>query len=167
MKLEDVIHLYLGCQMWEEYNNKAGKFVAIMHSGEVVVLHNVTWTFQLKEVKPILRPLSDMTHEELQECGNMIYDFSDDPELNNHKWEDFASMLYSEQFVWLLKRGFDLFELIPSGQAISESTKPEDEIRKAWEAGWNERNKACGLSKAAVLKRKFDQWNIYKQTIDI
>lgn len=50
-------------------------------------------------------------------------------------------------------------------EALSESnlTTESDAVRKAWEAGWNERNKACGLSKAGVLKRKFEQWNIYKQ----
>lgn len=53
-------------------------------------------------------------------------------------------------------------------EALSNKpTTESDAVRKAWEAGWNERNKACGLSKAWVLKRKFEQWNIYKQTIDI
>lgn len=69
----------------------------------------------------VLRPLSDMTEDELQECGNMIYDFSNDPELNNFKWKDFEIGLAPEQFVYLLSKGFDLFGLIPSGLAIDNT----------------------------------------------
>lgn len=75
-------------------------------------------------VKPILRPLSDMTEGELQECGNLVYDFSDDQsglDLNNHKLEDFL-LTTSEQFHWLLKKGFDLFGLIPAGLAIDKTS---------------------------------------------
>ena len=70
-----------------------------------------------------LRPLSDMTDKELSECGNMLYDFSDDPdpEMRTHKWEYFRDMIASEQFHYLLKQGFDLFGLIEAGLAVDKT----------------------------------------------
>lgn len=68
-----------------------------------------------------LSKLEDMTSEELQECGNMEYDFSDEPELNNHKPEDFY-LCSSAQFHYLLKKGYDLFGLIEAGLAVDKKT---------------------------------------------
>lgn len=75
-------------------------------------------------LKPILRKLSDMTEKELQECGNLVVDFSDDESglgLNEHKWQDFTLLLCAEQFHWLIQRGFDLFGLIEAGLAIDKT----------------------------------------------
>lgn len=71
-------------------------------------------------VKPILRPLYDMTETELNECGNIDYDFSDDPELSKHGWRHFDFLLSPNQFKYLLNHGFDLFGLIESNLAISK-----------------------------------------------
>lgn len=80
--------------------------------------------YTCEKFKPILRPLSDMTEGELQECGNLVYDFSDDTSglgLNEHKWEDFTLLLCVEQFHWLLSKHFDLFGLIEAGLAIDKT----------------------------------------------
>ncbi len=58
------------------------------------------------------------------ECGNMIYDFSSDPELNKWKPEDFEIGLAPEQFKWLLNNHFDIFNLIESGLAIDKTLTP-------------------------------------------
>jgi hypothetical protein len=71
----------------------------------------------------LLRPLSDMTEAEMQECGNLDYDFSGDPDLNKWTPADFDLLLTSSQFLWLLSRGFDLFGLIEAGLAIDKTTK--------------------------------------------
>lgn len=76
------------------------------------------------DIRLILRRLYDMTEVELQECGNMIYDFSDDPELNDHKWEEFQIGLAPEQFHWLIKKGFWLFgdDWFDEGLIIDKAT---------------------------------------------
>lgn len=123
MKIQDYLHLYFGCPCIFRYGPtgewKDGfiKEVALQR-----VRHGAPY-----EVKPILRPLRHMTDEELQTCGNMVYDFSDDPELNNHKWRDFEIGLAAEQFHWLLSKHFDLFGLIAAGLAIDATTIFEHE----------------------------------------
>lgn len=122
-KIEDYLHLYLGCDVYDSWNEKTGKLVEIKNTGKGVgVLHQTVWYMKADEIKLLLRPLSDMTDDELQECGNMVYDFSDEPELNNHRWQDFEVLLAPEQFHWLLNKHFDLFGLIESGLAIPKAS---------------------------------------------
>lgn len=80
------------------------------------------WFTFYADIKPILRPLSDMTEEEMHECGNMVYDFSDEPDLNKWEPKDFEIGLAPEQFQWLLSKGFDIFNLIRDGLAINKTT---------------------------------------------
>lgn len=120
-QLKDYLHLYLGCELAKKDLPDSFKEGA----RKANVLDGETRDYFLKSGNsgwlPILRPLSSMTEEELQECGNMIYDFSDDPELNNHKWQDFE-ISAPEQFHYLLSKHFDLFNLIPEGLAIDATT---------------------------------------------
>lgn len=126
-EIKDYLHLYLGCEceITQPTVHKFADGFEYTYSGVVKLSAEILWAFQtvLYRLKPILRPLSDMTEEELQECGNMIYDFSDDPELNNHKWQDFE-ICAVEQFYWLLKKHFDLFGLIESGLAVDKTLNP-------------------------------------------
>jgi len=139
IKLVDVLHLYLGCE---------GK----NHNGETIDLTsrtlNLIWC-NVIGFKPILRPLSDMTEEEALIYFSLplksiilkknVYAESIS---FNYKWvnpkyasNNQDSFSYSEvgigngfqsftqkQFLFLLKRGFDLFGLIESGQAIDKTT---------------------------------------------
>lgn len=125
MTVKNYLHLYLGCEVQVEEWRLTSRLVDIIEEGNKVVVFNEdigrSGPFPLEWIKPILRPLSSMVHEELQECGNMIYDFSNDPELNDHKWQDFEICLAPEQFKWLLSKHFDLFGLIESGLAIDKT----------------------------------------------
>jgi hypothetical protein len=140
MNIKDYLHLYLGCRVRivedevatgiliglverDGYNTEHPCRVKIERKGK----HSLYYCFDYSEIKPILRPLSDMTEEELQECGNMVYDFSGEPELNNHKWKDFE-IAAPEQFHWLLARHFDLFGLIEAGLAIDKTTLTEPKV---------------------------------------
>ena len=125
-KIEDYIYMYIGCQAQTE--DGIGRLNSFNHeSGGCEIIFGITGpdfskTYFADQVKIVLRPLSDMTEEEMQECGNMIYDFSDEPDLNKWKPSDFEIGLAPEQFHWLLKKSFDLFGLIESGLAIDKSS---------------------------------------------
>lgn len=100
IQFKDVAHLYLGCNYvtkdWKLY----GK---ITH-------HLLDDTrIPIDAIKPILRPFpSDMTEEDEEATGlNATYRFG------HHT-------LSPDEFVYFLKHGFDLFDLIKSGQAIDK-----------------------------------------------
>lgn len=118
--IKDYLHFYLGCEA-----------VTVKSKPEIITGHIIDLVNgNFYHAKPILRPLSDMTEDELQECGNLVYDFSDDKSglgLNDHRWEDFQTLLCAEQFHWLIKRHFDLFDLITDGLAIDKTKLPTNE----------------------------------------
>ena len=127
-KIEDYLHLYIGCdiEFGFEGHKKIGTLYGVHHPFGYQVFDPSSPVVPIKAVRPeliklILRPLSDMTKEEMEECGNMIYDFSDDPELNTWEWQYFQIGLAPEQLYYLLKNGFDLFNLIPEGLAIDKT----------------------------------------------
>jgi hypothetical protein len=71
--------------------------------------------YKYNQVKPILRPLSDMTEEE----ENMYYSFYHNPFSKNVR----QSILMDSQAIhYLLSKYFDLFGLIEAGLAI-DATK--------------------------------------------
>lgn len=107
-KISDYLHLYYGCE-------------CIPYKGgfDSVTIHSII-NPEIREIA--LRPLSDMTEEEMLECGNMIYDFSSEPELNKWTPEDFRIGLAPEQLLWLIKKHFDLFGLIDANLAINKTT---------------------------------------------
>jgi hypothetical protein len=117
-KIKDYLHFYLDCDCFLSFSEDGDPDKRFR-----LTYYNLNYYRQwLDDILPVLRPLSDMTYDERQECGNMIYDFSDDPELNDHQWQDFEIGLAPEQFHWLLSKNFDLFGLIESGLAIDATT---------------------------------------------
>ena len=74
-ELKDYLHFYLGCEVWDLYNEKKGVLfgVDLNTSGmdNVKVLHNVVWDLKYENIKLILRPLSDITEEEAIECWKL------------------------------------------------------------------------------------------------
>lgn len=128
-KIEDYLHLYIGCDAvmstdhWHEpEGDKRVKVTGIAHEARDYVFYlceSGTGNSEIKYFKPILRTLESMTEAELNECGNMVYDFSNDEWLLPHKWEDFELMLCPEQSHWLIQRHFDLFGLIDAGLALN------------------------------------------------
>lgn len=129
--LKDYAPYYLGCEVMITGTGNTGRLTTISILGNMqqrfsvlIGATSIERSFNFETDKLVLRPLSTMTDEELQKCGNMNYDFSDDPELNNHKWEYFTLLLSVEQFHYLLLRHFDLFGLVDAGLATDKTKLP-------------------------------------------
>lgn len=118
-QLKDVLHLYLGCQVQGVCNGKAldGTLVSVSKA-QCWILDNRTGLpksqDEIDAIAPILRSLEDMTEEHRERIAAM-WNFSWDP-TNYTLKADAAQTLY------LLSQHFDLFDLIPSGQAINAKT---------------------------------------------
>ena len=108
---KDYAHLYLGCDLTDPTHTIKAK------------LHNVNsetgayWESEVtvgrlegSTLKPILRPLSDITKEEIEQCSYFFTNTS------RSILEDGAQRTF-----YLLKQGFDLFNLIESGIAIDKT----------------------------------------------
>lgn len=140
-ELKEVLHLYLGCEvvfngvewtMWRISKYYCDLLGADGHSKNCIHRH---------EAKPILRHLSDMTEEEAIELAKLSeYEpHFRDVKVERNQYNDFivtwqgaaegrevfnatGEMFYcAEQFQYLLAKGFDLFNLIETGQAIDKS----------------------------------------------
>lgn len=133
-KLEEVIHLYLGCEV--QVRGDIEKLIGVESDGAVITFSGRYGRriWGAKEVKPLLRQLSDITEGEVNHCW-IILDWSENittpskrRELLNEEfldtdegrecgWFSFCKLL-----PYLLKQGFDLFSLIETGQAIDKNT---------------------------------------------
>jgi hypothetical protein len=128
-KFKDVAHLYFGCQLQTEEG--IGKLNELNNDEECeqpITCYDLVHAFlRYDEVKPILRPLSDMTEEEATEVGrrgsegwNIIA--KGEPISCNADVSKLGLGVVHRQAAetaYLLSRGFDLFGLIESGEAIS------------------------------------------------
>lgn len=74
-KIEDYLHLYIGCQVAEDYSGKgSGKLIGVdLFNRQAIVKHNTIWPFDFLEVKPILRPLFDMTEDEAVQLLQVLF----------------------------------------------------------------------------------------------
>ncbi len=150
VRVADCLHLYLGCEVMEEENK--GTLYAIGKLGgdgktRVMVdcSSNQSYWTSIDNVKPILRPLSDLTEEEIFELfkahglskdarfirgkadgitGNFIQiEYSINGEMgNDYLHINEFGRLSALGYTYLLKQKFDLFGLIESGAAV-EKTK--------------------------------------------
>lgn len=117
MKTEwkDVAHLYLGCDGHYYYlNGNFSKEILIQIDTDGRCLSN-NRKMVLSDFKPILRPLSDMTEEEEGEYWK----------IRGTGWtSETESQMIREATgtKYLLSKGFDLFGLIESSQAIDRTT---------------------------------------------
>jgi len=122
-RIEDYLHLYLGCNIMVERPGKDGnntanrtvlagpyKLVAIgiSDNNRVIKLDGYTPT-ATDTIKPVLRPLSDMTEAEAIEFGWMRL-FTLEHFIENKLYKP-------ELFAHLLARHFDLLNLIEEGLA--------------------------------------------------
>lgn len=121
-EIKDYLHLYLGCEI---------KCTGGHYEGEVAIINGVTKTHITVEGsiksdfnvivyetfynywKPILRPLSDMT---LDEMAILQIDGLDDLKGNLGDL-----LMKTTDFLMLLHWGFDIFDLIPAGLAIDKT----------------------------------------------
>lgn len=131
-EFKDVAHLYLGCEVEahpKHYEDKAikGRLDGVVLNRVFVQCFDVfgnPWSenevtslekLPFDKIKPILRPLSDMTEEEKAQLRDFM------------GWARYVEYLKfglctPEGVAYLLKQGFDLFNLIPSSQAIDRTT---------------------------------------------
>ncbi len=139
--LKDYLHLYFGCECL--YNNKTTIYSiqAFDKWSEICDLRNVSLggnfsnQVGIENIKLILRPLNDMTEEEmleygknvdsLKDCDNAEFSragaivFSTNGFPNGHMYPDDYNT--AESFRYLLSKGFDLFNLINDGLAIDKT----------------------------------------------
>lgn len=129
MKTREVIHHYLGAAHCEYvYNSMVPGFMFRKTVRGVVTLATVRG-YQFREIKRlrlILRPLSDMTTQEYHEYVRL--------ELNATTAAKEAHEIQSRVFsprtvIYMISRGFDLFGLIDSGDAIDATTLEENPYR--------------------------------------
>lgn len=113
--IKDYLHFYIGCDVLRP----DGKTVLQIYGIEgslVVHRENSELTYsRMTGCKPILRPLADMTEEEIKERGWSKL------ELNHAVSQERNRSLYTNEFLYLLSRGFDLFNLISEGLAINKT----------------------------------------------
>lgn len=120
VKFKDVAHLYVGAnckvQGSDESEESGLKLTGISFDGT----QNILWAYfdetetsyaHIDDCAPILRPLSSINQDELQELGNIM------------GWHNYCSWRSNQTLtphgcVFLLSKHFDLFNLIESGQAI-------------------------------------------------
>ncbi len=147
IQLRDVLHLYLNCDV--QYPDSSGgiviaKFTGFSREDGIETTYKtkvkkgdavgdyLSWkpssyhSCDANHLKPILRPLSSMTEEEKHEFFKLQYG---DDEKYNERLVGFAMggksgtyTLFPETFQYLLSKGFDLFNLIPSHQALEKTT---------------------------------------------
>jgi hypothetical protein len=75
-------------------------------------------SFSIESIKPFLRPMSSMTEEEKEEFDGFCV-------IDEFAWKGNSEIGYKNQAIimsdaieWLLKKHFDIFDLIPKGLAI-------------------------------------------------
>jgi hypothetical protein len=165
MDIKDYLHLYIGSSLQVEYGYKGTKKIGILTGydevygwqifrSEVVLAPYVTVRDEL--IKPILRPLSDITKEDV-DLGDFIpeYEILQQGftggyciELDSIQNDGYCLTIYPDGSMWcickdngenypykggeffkqLLSKHFDLFGLIEAGLAIDSTTLKESVI---------------------------------------
>lgn len=109
-KIEDYLHLYLGCDCFIPKYDRNEKLIQISHESKLGYFRFSSPDFDgWAEFKPLLRQLSDMSEEEEFEWSE-----------NGHKEAD-PMMAEAEATRYLLSKHFDLFGLIEAGLAMDKT----------------------------------------------
>lgn len=152
--IKDYLPFYLGCEVM--HRNEKGRLEAVskrmnVWDGFISFGDFGSW-YAVNEIKPILRPLSDMTDEEAKACYKINpYSKAEwliqsvivkenikgyQPNIVQINWAGkegstgyasgtdyiYFNKLSAEQFSFLLSKHFDLFGLIEAGLAIDTTT---------------------------------------------
>jgi hypothetical protein len=114
-KIEDYLHLYIGQKCLVDGTHGRLNSVSSI-DGTAIVTFGINGpeqdnTFFIDDVQLILRPLADMKEEEFKELlWNPAY-------IHSARIESYTP----KEFLYLLKQGLDLFELIPNNLAIDKT----------------------------------------------
>lgn len=117
-ELKDVLYLYKDCKgVSEEQNCQIGEIDFV---DDTVHLYYESSEFDktvsIEMFKPILRPLSDVSDLENKEFSKLYYDLMETQSFGMKDITVHAGMTKA-----FLQKGFDLFGLIASGQAIDKT----------------------------------------------
>lgn len=128
-KLSEVLHLYLNADVYCETPVGKGKLITLGMLGLFGFgMRPGFKEFSSEEVKPLLRPLSDMTEQERDHIGIElkagIWNADDIKSWGNSSLLWTNKHLTPKVFAYLLSRSFDLFGLLESGQAIDKTKQP-------------------------------------------
>lgn len=147
MKFKDVAHHYLGCEVMAKRKNDTefskGIIVEVTkgsNHGDWVyvrfedIVESVSNTWEVSKstahhyflcedsIKPILRKLQDMTEEDAKGIGYDSAFFFRDTVRIVHNGRFTNTTFTGKEFHYLCQRGYDLFGLIDSGEAIDYKT---------------------------------------------
>jgi hypothetical protein len=120
MKIKEYLDLYLGCRAITTKNTYSNPefgtldYYSIVDNEVCISTGNGYYLCSPEEVRPVLRPLTDMKHNEKDELE--VFQF-ENMKLGLNQVER-ASIVTK----WYLDRYFDVFQLIPSGLAIDATT---------------------------------------------
>lgn len=126
-ELKDVLHFYIGCKGWD--SEAPGEEImtiigySIINGNHLISDEHGNFDIPIKDIKPILRPLSDMTDDEIKYVGEDLKQGTwNAPDIrSNPKLAWSIHHMNPVVFVYLINQGFDLFDLIESGQAIDKT----------------------------------------------
>lgn len=129
-ELKDVIHLYLGCECmigdtkWKKpeiHPDDLAPGIDLNYGKPIksIIDYHTLQAYSHK-ITPMLRSLDSITEEEKREFFKLQYG---DEKYDERLVRVSTSLhtLFPETFLYLLSRGFDLFGLIESGQAIRKT----------------------------------------------
>lgn len=136
-KLSDYLHLYLGCEAKSSKGTMVYKLSSVDSIGRCMFFDgfgNDMWLGE--DFKLALRPLSDMTEEEIKQVAWLQYNFKAENVRGKDEWGNIKVVNKSPFYYWinpirstnpetmiyLLSKHFDLFSLIESGLAIDATT---------------------------------------------
>lgn len=141
-KLSDYLHYYIGCNIQRITRSGADGLIVPLTPEELYRIHQETYPYSIRLV---LRKIEDMTYEEAIELARLVVHKDEFKEPSTYKnefgdiivlwgnpdpwsgdYESFNSTgercWSSDQFHYLLKQGFDLWNLIDSNLALDAAT---------------------------------------------
>jgi len=119
--INDYLYLYFGCEA-EVLGKSNGRLVGL--NQDIAICWHPDYgagsTLAIN-IKLLLRPLSDMTEEEKKEISFDAYKVMRKEQNPTANGTERAVTWAAKQTAYLLKQGFDLFNLIPEGLAIDKT----------------------------------------------
>lgn len=136
-KLSDYLHFYLGCEV--QIATRRMSTDGMIDDTRIGIFqgywdnHRLSARIQFRAgpeghcqiffIKPILRPLSDMAYEEFVEAGKIHISEGGTIAVTLEEVRSNTVLpMRPKTFVYLLSKGFDLFNLIPDGLASDKTT---------------------------------------------